>query len=116
MCYNHKESINSFTFDSWVILEQIKDKLENNCVHLANEALVFGLSKIYSKDIAPRIILAIPICCHNNLNLIKQIVQCILYTFQKSMSKAKIINIATDGDLNCQKALNELREVSYSFN
>ena len=98
-CWNHKEVIRNYIFDQWLRLESFKHNLEIGKIHLANEALVLSLCKIDSQ-IVPITILVI---------LIKEIIQHVYYIFQNKMKYAKLVNIATDGDTNRRKALNELR-------
>ncbi len=87
-------------------MQELKDNLDNEKVHFANEALFITIGKIASnnEEITPKPIMVIPICTHKS-NSISSIVSYAIRKFHENNKNARIVAIATDGDPTRRKIL-----------
>ena len=110
-CWNHRNTINSFKFESHLSINQIQRKFKANEIHLANDALCVTIGKISSTNIVPKPIIVIPLCSHT-LFEINEIVYSIKEIFHEFNPSGHLLNVATDGDHFRRKMLNSVREPS----
>ena len=110
-CANHRKCGNSWKFLNWLNLEEVKNKLTNKRIHLAKEALFISIAHISNDDIIPKPILILPVCSHTLTEFIEAIKN-VIKTFEFINENAVITNVATDGDTNRRKILEEFRQPS----
>jgi hypothetical protein len=113
-CFNHKNFIDSYSFNSSHNIDEIQEALQENSIHKTNEALVIATSKINHKDIIAYPILVMPLCEKKNSYNLTNILKCIVAEFN-NYSNSNIINFATDGDSTRRAIFNNLREMNHDL-
>ena len=110
-CFNHKHEVNSFIFETYLSVNEIKKKFVDNKIHLAKEALCITILQLSSSDSVPKPVYIVP-TCSKTLQMLETIVKSVVENFIEINPSGEIINIATDGDPYRRKILNSLRSKS----
>lgn len=114
-CWQHKNEVISYSFNSWLNLKEIKQALDKGAIHTCKEALVVTLCKLNTENIITRPILVVPLCCKSNADFIVLMIKIIADEFE-CYPNCKLINVASDGDSSRRKALNSLRHTNIHLN
>jgi hypothetical protein len=110
-CYNHKDCIKSFSFETHLSVSEIKKKFLEDKIHLAKEALCVTICEVSSSDLVPKPVKVLPVCCKTLPNIGK-IIKSVIDIFAEINTEAVMLNVATDGDHYRRKASNHLRTES----